>query len=42
MRFDDDLDRLSPEDRREVKPPIEVESATWSTGGTLDWWVKER
>jgi hypothetical protein len=42
MRFDDDLDRLSPQDRREVKPPIEVESATWSTGGTLDWWVKER
>ncbi|MFL6044887.1 MAG: hypothetical protein ACJ72M_07210 [Propionibacteriaceae bacterium] len=29
-------------DRREVDPPIEVESATWSPGGTLDWWVKER
>ena len=29
-------------DRREVNPPIEVESATWSAGGTLDWWVKER
>jgi hypothetical protein len=29
-------------DRREVNPAIEVESATWSTGGTLDWWVKER
>ncbi|HLM20056.1 MAG TPA: hypothetical protein VK390_00850 [Propionibacteriaceae bacterium] len=37
-------------DRREVNPPIEVESATWSSGGTLDWssggtldwWVKER
>jgi hypothetical protein len=29
-------------DRREVDPPIEVESATWSAGGTLDWWVKER
>jgi hypothetical protein len=24
-----------------VSPPIEVESATWSAGGTLDWWVKE-
>jgi hypothetical protein len=29
-------------DRREVNPPIEVESATWSAGGTLDWWVKDR
>jgi hypothetical protein len=27
-------------DRRD--PPIEVEAATWSAGGTLDWWVKER
>jgi hypothetical protein len=27
-------------DRREVDPPIEVESATWSAGGALDWWVK--
>jgi hypothetical protein len=40
MEFD--LDRLSPEDRREVNPPIEVESATWSAAGTLDWWVKEQ
>lgn len=30
------------EDRREVTPPIEVESATWSPGGKLDYWVKER
>jgi hypothetical protein len=29
-------------DRREVDPPIEVEAATWSTGGQLDWWVRER
>jgi hypothetical protein len=29
-------------DRREVDPPVEVETATWSPGGTLDWWVKER
>jgi hypothetical protein len=29
-------------DRREVNPPIEVESATWSADGMLDWWVKER
>jgi hypothetical protein len=27
-------------DRLEVKPPIEVESATWSVAGTLDQWVK--
>jgi hypothetical protein len=27
-------------DRREV-PPIQVEMATWSPGGQLDWWVKE-
>jgi hypothetical protein len=30
------------DDRRRVEPPIGVESATWSAGGTLDWWVKER
>jgi hypothetical protein len=28
-------------DRIEVQPPIEVESATWSTAGNLDYWVKE-
>jgi hypothetical protein len=39
-----DLDptQYAEADRREVNPPIEVESATWSPGGTLDWWVKER
>jgi hypothetical protein len=31
-----DLEKTDPEDRREVNPPIEVESATWSAGGTLD------
>jgi len=29
-------------DRRAVDPPIQVEMATWSPGGQLDWWVKER
>jgi len=29
-------------DRREVDPPIQVETARWSTAGQLDWWVKER
>jgi hypothetical protein len=28
-------------DRFEVKPPVEVESATWSAVGKLDYWVKE-
>ena len=37
-----DPEQFDPEDRREVNPPIEVESATWSTAGQLDWWVKER
>jgi len=29
-------------DRREVNPPIEVQTATWSKAGRLDWWVRER
>jgi hypothetical protein len=29
-------------DGREVDPPVEVQVATWSSAGTLDWWVKER
>jgi hypothetical protein len=29
-------------DRGEVSPPIEVESATWSAAGDLDYLVKER
>jgi hypothetical protein len=28
-------------DRREVDPPIQVDAATWSPGGQLDYWVKE-
>jgi hypothetical protein len=36
------VDDYADADRREVNPPIEVESATWSTSGTLDWWIKER
>jgi hypothetical protein len=38
----DDLEQRAEADRREVDPPIEVEPATWSPGGQLDWWVKER
>ena len=37
-----DPEQKDPEDRREVDPPIEVETATWSEGWQLDWWVKER
>jgi hypothetical protein len=40
-------DQLDPSqygeaDRRKVDPPIQVETATWTPGGQLDWWVKER
>jgi len=34
--------RLPGQIAAKVDPPIEVDSATWSTGGQLDWWVKER
>jgi hypothetical protein len=37
-----DVQHLPAADRREVDPPIEVKSATWSSAGQLDWWVKER
>jgi hypothetical protein len=37
-----DPDRYSDVDPREVNPPIQVEMATWSNVGQLDWWVKER
>jgi len=36
------VDDYAEADCREVSPPIEVGSPTWSAGGTLDWWVKER
>ena len=38
----DDLKEFAAADRREVDPPIQVDMATWSTAGSLDWWVKER
>ena len=37
----DDLDRRAAADRRAVDPPIQVETATWSKAGRLDWWVRE-
>ena len=36
---DAELQRRDAADRREVDPPIEVDTAMWSAGGTLDWWV---
>jgi hypothetical protein len=40
LTMDLDPSQYGEADRREVDPPIEVESATWSAGGTLDWWVR--
>jgi hypothetical protein len=39
---DDDLEQIAGADRREVDPPIQVDTATWSKAVQLDWWVKER
>jgi hypothetical protein len=39
---DDDLKLFAEADRREVDPPIQVETASWSKAGQLGWWVKER
>jgi hypothetical protein len=36
------LQQIAEADRREVDPPIQVETATWLKAGQLDWWVKER
>jgi hypothetical protein len=39
---DDQVQQRAEANRREVDPPSEVETATWSRAGQLDWWVKER
>jgi hypothetical protein len=39
---DEAVQQLAKADRGEVDPPIQVETATWSKAGQLDWWVKER
>jgi hypothetical protein len=39
---DDDLEQIAEADRRAVDPPIQVETATWSRAGQIDYWVKER
>jgi hypothetical protein len=30
------------DERREVRPPVDVETATWAAAGALDYWVLER
>jgi hypothetical protein len=40
--MDLDPSQYGEADRRQVDPPVQVESATWSAGGPLDWWVRER
>jgi hypothetical protein len=37
---DEDVRQHAETDRREVDPPIEVETAMWSKAGQRDWWVK--
>jgi hypothetical protein len=39
---DHEVQQRADADRREVDPPIEVETATLSKAGQLDWWVRER
>ena len=39
---DDVVQQRADTDRREVDSPIQVETATWSKVGQLDWSVKER
>jgi hypothetical protein len=39
---DDEVQQRAEADRREVDPPVQVETAMWSKAGELDWWVKER
>ena len=42
MAYGSRSERYSEADRRAVDPPIQVEMATWTPGGQLDWWVRER
>jgi hypothetical protein len=40
--MDLDPSQYGEADRREVNPPIQIQTATWSKAGQLDWWVKDR
>jgi hypothetical protein len=39
---DDEVQQHAEADRREANPSIQVETATWSKAGQVDWWVKQR
>jgi hypothetical protein len=39
---EEDFEHRPEADRREVDLPVQVETATWSRAGQLDWWVKDR
>jgi hypothetical protein len=39
---DADIQQFAEADRGEIDPRIAGEAATWSAGGTLDWWVIAR
>jgi hypothetical protein len=39
---DADVQQFAEADRRVVDPPIQVQTAMWSSAGQLDWWVRER
>jgi hypothetical protein len=36
------VQQFAEADRRVVDPPIQVQTAMWSSAGQLDWWVRER
>jgi hypothetical protein len=38
----DTYGRRGAADRREVRPPRDVDAATWQPAGTLDYWVRDR
>jgi hypothetical protein len=42
LATDLDPSQYGEADRRGLDPPAEVQVASWSSAGTLDWWVKER
>lgn len=36
--IDAEMQHLTAADRREVDPPVEVQTATWTQADQLDWW----
>jgi hypothetical protein len=39
---DEEVQQRAETDRRGVDPPVQVETASWSRAGQLDWWVRDR